>query len=82
MNASEATGRELVRTRHPGIYKRGEGYAVRFRDPYGRQRQRAARTLAEAQRLRAELTADVSRGEYRPDTKVTFAAYAARWIDG
>jgi integrase len=82
MSTPETTapaGRALVRTRHPGIFKRGERYVVRFRDPSGKQRQRAARTLAEARRLRSELGADVSRGEYRPDSKVTFAAYAERW---
>jgi len=73
------TGRPLVRTRHPGIFKRGEGYVVRFRDLAGKQRQRAARTLAEARRLRSELGADVSRGEYRPDTRITFAAYVETW---
>lgn len=72
-------GRALVPTATPGIYKRGARYAVRFRDPQGKQRQRAARTLAEARRLRSELTADVGRGEYRPDAKVTLAAYAETW---
>ena len=72
-------GRELVKTSTPGVYKRGSGYVVRFRDPQGKQRQRAARTLAEARRLRSELTTDVVRGECRPDTKITFAAYADSW---
>ena len=35
----------------PGIYKRGSRYVVVFRAPYGRQRKRAARTLAEAREL-------------------------------
>lgn len=73
------TSRALVRTRYPGVFRRGDGYVVRYRDPQGRQRQRAGRTLAEARRLRSELAADISRGEYRPDTKVTFAAYADAW---
>ena len=75
------TARRLIPTNTPGVYRRGGGYVVRFRDPQGKQRQRAARTLAEARRLRSELSADVSRGEYRPDTKVTFAAYAEQWSD-
>lgn len=75
-------GRPLIPTSTPGIYRRGERYVVRFRDPHGQQRQRAARTLAEARRLRAELGADVSRGEYRPDTKLTFAGYAETWAAG
>lgn len=76
---ASASGRPLTSTRHPGIYRRGRGYVVRFRDPQGAQRQRSARTLAQARRLRAELGADVSRGEYRPDTRTTFAAYAETW---
>jgi integrase len=77
-----AESRKLQTTSTPGIYRRGGGYAVRFRDPHGKVRQRAARTLAEARRLRAELAADVGRGEYRPDTKITFAAYATTWTEG
>lgn len=76
-----STTRKLEPTSSPGIYRRGGGYVVRFRDLSGRQRQRAARTLAEARRLRSELTADVARGEYRPDTRITFAAYAERWAE-
>lgn len=84
MDAPETTepsgaGRRLVSTKTPGVYKRGGRYAVRFRDPSGKVRQRSARTLAEARRLRSELGADVARGEYRADTKVTFAAYAEAW---
>jgi hypothetical protein len=79
IETTASAGRLLVRTRTPGIFKRGNGYVVRFRDLSGKQRQRAARTLVEARRLRLELGADVSRGEYRPDIKITFAAYAERW---
>jgi integrase len=54
---------------------------VRFRDGYGKQRQKSARTMAEARRLRAELVADVSRGTYRPDTKTTLGEYAPVWLE-
>jgi integrase len=73
--------RRLVKTSTPGIYKRGSRYVVVFRDPNGKQRKRSARTLAEARDLKAVLTADVKRGEYRAMSKVTFAAYAPEWID-
>ena len=44
---------------------------MRVRDAEGRQRQAFARGLAEARRLRSELTAEVSRGEVPPgDTHV------------
>jgi integrase len=71
---------KLERTATPGIYKRGGRYCVVFRDPYGRQRKRAARTLAEARELKATVTADVKRGEYRALSKVTFVEYAGGWI--
>lgn len=70
----------LERTKTPGVYKRGGRYAVVFRDPSGRQRKRSARTLAEARALKATLTADVRRGEYRELARVGFADYACEWI--
>ena len=72
--------RRLAKTSTPGIFKRGSRYVVVFRDPQGKQRKRSARTLAEARELKATLTADVRRGEYRALSKVTFAEYAPEWI--
>jgi integrase len=63
----------------PGIYKRGGRYVAIHRDPSGRQRKVFGRTLSEARRLKAEKVADVSRGEYRALTRITFAEYAPRW---
>jgi integrase len=75
------TSTRLERVKNaPGIYRRGSRYVVVFRDPLGKQRKRAARTLAEARDLKATLTADVRRGEYRTLSKVTFAEYAPEWI--
>lgn len=75
------SGRPLVKTGTPGIYKRGNRYVVVLRDPNGRQVKRAARTLAEARELKATLRADVARGEYRAQQRVTFEQYAREWID-
>ncbi|MCU0309033.1 MAG: tyrosine-type recombinase/integrase [Thermoleophilia bacterium] len=72
--------RALVRTSTPGIYKRGQGYVVVFRDPTGRQRKRSAATLAEARALKATLNADVVRGEFREPVSPRFDEYAAQWI--
>jgi integrase len=80
MQHASSHDRRLVKTTTPGIYKRGGAYVVIFRDPNGRQRKRSARTLAEARDLKAALTADVRRGEYRALSKVTFAEYAVEWI--
>src|SRR5947209_5238476 len=81
MQKESSQDRRLVKTATPGIYKRGTRYVVVFRDPAGQQRKRYARTLAEARDLKAALTADVKRGEYRTLSKITFAEYAAEWIE-
>lgn len=72
--------RKLKRTKAPGVYRRGGSYVVIVRDPSGRQRKHAARTLAEARDLKAQLAADVSRGEYRAQARTTFAEYAQSWM--
>src|SRR5919202_2013808 len=79
MQKASSQDRRLVKTGTPGIYRRGSRYVVVFRDPHGRQRKRSARTLAEARDVKATLTADVRRGEYRALSRVTFAQYAAEW---
>ncbi len=78
--ATRPASRPLVRTSTPGIYRRGDRYVVVFKDPSGRQRKRFARTLAEARRLKSELAADVQRGEYREQSKVTFADHWRSWL--
>jgi integrase len=74
--------RELEKTTHPGIYRRGNRYVVAYRDPSGRQRKQSAGTLAEARTLRATLTADVKRGEFRQLSRVKFVEYAPGWAKG
>jgi hypothetical protein len=71
----------LVKTTTPGIFKKNNRYVVVFRDTSGRQRKRFARTMAEARDLKALLTADVRRGEYRTLSKVSFEEYAREWIE-
>jgi integrase len=76
-----ATNLRLVKTKTPGVYKRGGRYVVTFRDPSGKQRKRFARTYREATHLKAAMSADVRRGDYRAVSKVTFAEYARTWVD-
>ncbi len=71
---------DLKRTGVPGVYRRGNRYVVAYRDPAGVQRRRSAATLAEARALKSELTADVNRGEYREQSRLTFADYTAEWL--
>jgi integrase len=74
-------GRRLERTSTPGVFKRGGSYVVIVRDPSGKQRKHAAKTLAAARALKASLTTDVQRGEYREQSRLTFIEYAPEWLD-
>ena len=80
-DGSSQDPRRLVKTGTPGVYRRGGRYVVVARDNRGRQVKRFARTLAEARDVKAALRADVSRGEYRATSKVTFAAYVSEWVE-
>jgi len=80
VTVSQRSARRLVKTGTPGIYKRGRSYVVVGRDLSGRQVKRFANTLAEARVKKAELRADVARGEYRKTSSVSFAEYAGSWI--
>jgi hypothetical protein len=70
----------MVRTRYPGIYKRGSRYVVVYRAG-GKQHKESARTLDEARKLRAARQADVARGELHEATRLTFREYAEEWIE-
>src|SRR6266540_3717452 len=74
MSAAEET------TPTPGIFRRGGRYTFRYRDRRGRVRRGSARTIAEAKALRAQLLTDVGRGDYHPQARTTFAAYAREWV--
>lgn len=71
----------MVKTNVPGIFKRGGRYVVTYRDAQGCSRKRSAATMAEARALKASLTADIARGEYRVLSRITVAEYAAEWIE-
>jgi hypothetical protein len=70
----------FVRTSAPGVYRRGGRYVVTFTDPSGRRRKRSAATMAEARALKAALTTNVARGDYRELPDVRFDDYARDWI--
>ncbi len=72
---------KLTKTRHPGIYKRGNKYVVVYRDRQRRQKKETVDTLADAQHLKAERVAAVRSGTHRELSKETFAEYAPRWIE-
>lgn len=65
--------RKLVKTKTPGIYKRGKSYVVIYRAG-GKQRKEFARTLDEARRIKRERETDRDRGEFQERTAVTLCA--------
>lgn len=71
---------KLTKTSAPGIYRAGTRYVaiVRVR---GKQQKLFAPSLKQARDMRAELLADVSRGEYRSSSRDTFGEYAREWVD-
>jgi integrase len=70
----------MVRTSTPGIYKRGSRYVLSYRVD-GKQKWESARTLADARALRDKRRVAVAEGEFHAGSNVTFAEYAAEWID-
>jgi integrase len=70
----------MVKTKHPGIYKRGARYVVVYRVD-GRQHKESARTLDEARRLKARRETDVQRGEFHEQSRITLHEYALEWVE-
>jgi hypothetical protein len=60
---------------HPGIWKRGNRYVVKF-SHRGKVRKKSLRTLTEAKQFKGKAAA----GEARPTSAQTFKAYAAEWV--
>lgn len=71
--------RELEKTKHPGIYKRGNRYVVIYRDGTGRQRKQAAETLAHARSIQA--THRLDPGGDASVSRERFRDYARRWVE-
>jgi integrase len=70
-----------VKTKTPGIYKRGSRYVAIYRDSEGRQREESARTLDEARRLKAGRSAAVATGEFHKASRVKLHDYAIEWVE-
>jgi integrase len=70
----------LVKTKTPGIYKRGSRYAVQYRGGDGKQRQESAPTYDAARLLKAKRESDAREGVDHPQARLSFAAYALDWI--
>jgi len=60
----------LVKTRTPGIFKRGSRYVFSYR-VNGRQRWESCRTLEEARRAKSARHTDIGRGEFEERSRIT-----------
>lgn len=69
----------LVKTKTPGIYKRGSRYVFSYRVG-GKQRWESCRTLEEARRAKAARQTDIGRGEFEERSRITLHEYLADWI--
>jgi integrase len=75
------SGRKLIKTSKPGIYRRGGQYVVVYRGTDGKQHKQAVgSSMKQAIAEQAKLKADVSRGEWRETSRVTFADFAREWV--
>src|SRR5438105_697562 len=72
---------KLEATRTPGIFKRGDRYAVIYRDAEGRQRQESARTLDDARALTNARRHAVTTGEFHPASRIKLRDFALEWVE-
>lgn len=70
----------LVKTKTPGIYKRGSRYVFSYR-VNGKQRWESCRTLEDARRGKAARHTDIGRGEFEARSRVTLPEYLREWIE-
>ena len=62
---------------HPGIYRKGGAYQVRWRH-HGRERTRSFQNLTAAKRFKRQADA----GDTQPTSRQPFNVYARQWLDG
>jgi integrase len=65
--------------KHPGIYKRGGRYLFSYRED-GQQRWETARTIEEAEDLKAEIRTRLRSGERQTRARTRFDDYAREWL--
>jgi integrase len=70
----------LIKTKTPGVYKRGGWYVFSYRVE-GKQRWESCRTLDEARSAKAARLTDLSRGEYQERSKLALREYALEWVE-
>jgi hypothetical protein len=76
-----AAAPKMIRTKTPGVFKRGSRYVVTFRDADGHPRKEATRTYDLARALKTQRESEVAQGAFLPAGKLTFHDFAREWIE-
>src|SRR4051812_5443867 len=74
-NATPESRRMIPVEGHPGIYKRGGRYVVKY-GYRGKERKKSCRTPTEAKAFKAKAAS----GEARPSAAISFTKYATEWL--
>lgn len=72
---------KLVTTQTPGVYRKGDAYLFIYRHRGRQVKKFTGKNYKDTCAERAEVLADIVRGEHRKGSDQTFGAYAAQWID-
>jgi integrase len=71
----------MVKTRFPGVYKRGSKYVATYRDRQGAQRKESANTLNDARAIKARREVE-SKGGFKVGGRlIPFHEYAEKWME-
>lgn len=66
----------------PGLSRRGDTYVYDWRDASGHKfRRKAGNTIDEAIAFKTRIDAELNAGVFVPGSRITFAEYAAHWIE-
>ena len=66
----------------PGLSRRGDSYVYNWRVASGQVfRRKAGTTIDEAISFKTRIDAELNAGVFVPGSRVTFAEYAAHWIE-
>jgi integrase len=72
---------KMVKTKTPGVFKRGARYVVVYRDSQGKQRKESARTYDLARQLKSTRDHEVASGSLDMGREIKFATFARVWSD-
>jgi len=65
-----------------GLSRRGDTYVYDWRDASGHKfRRKAGNTIDEAIAFKTRIDAELNAGVFVPGSRITFAEYAAHWIE-